>query len=630
MPKPDVTKLGWFDRTIDGCIVDSIPAGDAPKFVKVVLPGTDGSIIPVWWTGFPALAVSDTVSVRYSPGNAAQYVISGTSGATVSNGGGGWPAAGKAMINSTEYDSIVDAITASAAGDIIKLGQGTFAENLSLNKAVSLVGIDPLRTIITDSTSGDATIDITSDSAKVSGVTIAHTGAGTTAGCVATDNANVILENCILVKSSGAASVAYGFWMYGAGSARLTNCHISVTAGTVKRGLMTTLGAGAVTVEGGYISGDTRDLYTDQAGAVFTLVNAQLANGGIDCVGTLRGFATDDKGRDCGAVVKNTSGADRGRGSIGYVDSAGEFKTTTTANDNVAWNILTVATASSSYGFAKNKGNATVLYTGTAPSAGHWLVTSTTAAQAQRQTTMRPEIFAVCTAAGSGGSVEVLLLCNRKTVSAPNSSFLFAYSSGGNKMSTRDFVATLNGAANNVAKTFVYNAPSSGHENNLDLRAACTEQAIYNTTRSQTAWISSCNVGTNTVTCTSDSDLSAWANGDTVNIRSTVVVSGSSYYFGEFRFNSTANKPALATHVMMTLNANDTDVTQARFLTVHPYETFASSKQILQFTQVTSITNSMGLVFLPIIDGYIDVSWVCNATSGQMFASLQGWIVAEP
>lgn len=91
MRKPDFTKLGWFDKTFDNCTVTTIPAGATPKVLKVRLPGGDGPIISVWWSGFPSLAVNDTVSVRYSPGNQAQYVISGTSGATAS--GSGLPAA---------------------------------------------------------------------------------------------------------------------------------------------------------------------------------------------------------------------------------------------------------------------------------------------------------------------------------------------------------------------------------------------------------------------------------------------------------------------------------------------------------------------------------------------------------
>lgn len=294
MPKPDVTKLGWFDRTIDNCTVDDIPAGSTPKFIKVALPGEDGAIIPAWWSGFPNLAVSDVVSVRYSPGNQAQYVISGTSGSTATSSGGGWPAAGKAMIDDTQYDTIAAAITAATTGDVIKLGQGTFTENLSLSKTVTLLGLDPARTTITDASSGDATIDITADGAKIAGVTVEHTGAGTTAGCVATDNAGVVLENCILSKPSGSASVGYGFWMYGAGSARLTNCRVSATGGTTKRGLMTTLGSGSVTVEGGQIGGDTADIYTDDTGAVFALRNVTLANGLVDCAGVLN-WEPEDK-----------------------------------------------------------------------------------------------------------------------------------------------------------------------------------------------------------------------------------------------------------------------------------------------------------------------------------------------
>lgn len=81
--KVDKTKLGYFDRTIDGCQVTAIPAGTTPKFISVKLPGDDEAIVGAWWRGFPAgLAVNDYVEVRHTPKNQPQYVITGTSAGT--------------------------------------------------------------------------------------------------------------------------------------------------------------------------------------------------------------------------------------------------------------------------------------------------------------------------------------------------------------------------------------------------------------------------------------------------------------------------------------------------------------------------------------------------------------------
>jgi hypothetical protein len=195
------------------------------------------------------------------------------------------------------FPTIATAITAASAGDTILLYPGTYSGAVTLSKAITLAGLDPLTTIITDSTNSAPTIDVTADGARLQNLTITHTGAGTTAGVLATDNASLVVENCIITKSSGAASTSYGFWMYGAGSARLTNTRIANTAGTTKRGIQITNGAGTITVEGGQIGGDTADLYSDQSGAIITLNDPILTNASKDWVGTVRGAAFDTYGR---------------------------------------------------------------------------------------------------------------------------------------------------------------------------------------------------------------------------------------------------------------------------------------------------------------------------------------------
>jgi len=99
---------------------------------------------------------------------------------------------------------------------------------------------------------------------------------------------------------------------------------------------------------------------------------------------------------------------------------------------------------------------------------------------------------------------------------------------------------------------------------------------------------------------------------------------------GEFRFNSSAAKPTLACEVALILDANDTGVTQGKYVGIHPYETFAGAKVKLAQTQVSGLTNSLGTIFCPIIDGYICLYWGCNAASGQMCGELQGWTVLTP
>jgi hypothetical protein len=237
--------------------------------------------------------VSPTINGVYTAANV--LTIPNTSGLT----GGVW--LHKADGNRIFYWLLADAISAAASsGDTIKIYASTInlgsIAHLTVNKSVTIEG-EGAETIITSGENSAPTIDITADNVTLRNLTIKHTGAGTTAGCVGTDNTGVVLENCILTKSSGAASVSYGFWMYGAGSARLTNCRIANTAGTTKRGIMTTLGAGTVTVEGGQVGGDTADLYSDQAGAAITLNDPILTNASKDWAGTVRGEAFDTYGR---------------------------------------------------------------------------------------------------------------------------------------------------------------------------------------------------------------------------------------------------------------------------------------------------------------------------------------------
>lgn len=322
MPKPDVTKLGWFDRTIDGCIVDSIPAGDAPKFVKVVLPGTDGSIIPVWWTGFPALAVSDTVSVRYSPGNAAQYVISGTSGATVSNGGG-WPFDNVFAVSATnpgaDFASIQDANDDAGvgSGDALALDAETFSEALTISKALAIVAAMLGQCSVTDATNSAPTVNNSSAGVRLTGLAIYHTGAGTTAGCLYSASNNFFANMCTFSKTSGASGTAYGLWINGGSNVIVDNCILVASSGSgsnfggyVTGGAVTLLdctvtGSGSGTVRSLYITGGSvivdggyyvGSLEHDNVSGSIDLRGPTLISGFTNTAGTARGWYYDAGG----------------------------------------------------------------------------------------------------------------------------------------------------------------------------------------------------------------------------------------------------------------------------------------------------------------------------------------------
>ena len=118
--------------------------------------------------------------------------------------------------------------------------------------------------------------------------------------------------------------------------------------------------------------------------------------------------------------VKNSSGGTVAAKDVGYIDSEGEFRTTTTSRFQGAWCAVLVGNTAGNDVLVTAQGRVTVKYTSTAPSAGHFLSLSTTAGQAQRETESRPEVFAVCLAGGSGGEVDCLLLTRRAFVPQTN------------------------------------------------------------------------------------------------------------------------------------------------------------------------------------------------------------------
>jgi hypothetical protein len=106
----------------------------------------------------------------------------------------------------------------------------------------------------------------------------------------------------------------------------------------------------------------------------------------------------------------NGSGATANVGDIGYRDTGGYYVTTTTAN--LAASLYVVITGGV-YGDPINvarTGYVTVNYTGTAPSAGQWLTTSTSAGLAQRSTTKTFACFAVVIGDLGGGQCSAQLL----------------------------------------------------------------------------------------------------------------------------------------------------------------------------------------------------------------------------
>lgn len=202
----------------------------------------------------------------------------------------------------TKYSTLPLAVAAASAGDAIYLSPDTYdLSTTSLNPtvAITIFGDSPQSTIITGSGTG-ATIAIGAAGCTLRNLTIKHTAANTLAGPVASDQNNTVIENCILDKTSGATTTAYGYFAYGSVSHRLTNVRISVTAGTSKYGIFNNANSPTILVEGGQIGGDTADIYSDQAGAAITLSFPILSNGLRSWAGTLAGWYLDANDKPVG------------------------------------------------------------------------------------------------------------------------------------------------------------------------------------------------------------------------------------------------------------------------------------------------------------------------------------------
>lgn len=210
-------------------------------------------------------------------------------------GAGGWPNAGLAMINSTEYDTIPLAIAAAAAADIIKVGQGTDSGQTTVDEQVAIVGLSSRETILTHSTNSQATVIISAASVTLDRLTIASTGAGITAGALTSDQAGLKVLGCVLQKTSGAPTTSYGALITG-GDALFVGCTFNVSTGTNKNAIYQSSAASTVVLEGGEVLAGV--LNVEHASAVLELRGVKLASGVTFAgAGTVQGWYIDAAGQ---------------------------------------------------------------------------------------------------------------------------------------------------------------------------------------------------------------------------------------------------------------------------------------------------------------------------------------------
>lgn len=332
-----------------------------------------------------------------------------------------------------------------------------------------------------------------------------------------------------------------------------------------------------------------------------------------------------------GFAVKNTSGAVASPNDAGYIDGAGEYKTTTTEFDDVAWCVVLVGGSNNSDIFVARRGRVTVTLDGNC-SVGDFLYMSTTAGQATTETHVRPEVLGVAqtaNAGGAGGTCEALLHTQRVTRALTDSNYLLRVSSS----SDSDWLSTQNGAPAGAVVT--YNVPlTAGAENTIVPVTAngFAKHVLHNTTRGETALINTVNIGANTITVTNAADVAAWVNGNVLSVRSqtNLDLPQPNVYFFDVEMEDTAVVPALAVAIGLFLNFRDSGAA-LKVVTIHPYEVGASSKRKSYGTQLAAVFRQMADIIISLKQRRFCLSREASGAGTQItILSIQYVVVAVP
>lgn len=228
-------------------------------------------------------------------------------------------------------------------------------------------------------------------------------------------------------------------------------------------------------------------------------------------------------------MAKNGAGSTVDPGDVGYIGFDGTFKKITTEFSVEGWCVAVTGGADGADIFAARRGRVPVKYTGSAPATGDYLVTSSTSGMAQAQTVMRPEVFAVCQAPGSGGVVDALLLTQRAEYPiAPEPDVLRLNNHSGTLFSAS--IASVSGT--DVVYTSV-----TGNEDSIKpfVGNELGKVVLHNTSDGTEALIQNVDLGTNTITLT-DNAPAGWGNGDAITTNSQtntdlVIPTSSERYF---------------------------------------------------------------------------------------------------
>ncbi|MEE9365456.1 MAG: hypothetical protein V3W44_02115 [Dehalococcoidales bacterium] len=303
-----------------------------------------------------------------------------------------------------------------------------------------------------------------------------------------------------------------------------------------------------------------------------------------------------------GFPVENTSGAFAGPNDVGYIDEAGEYKTTTTEFGDVAWCVVLVGGSNGDDIFVTRRGRVTVALDGN-NSIGDFLYTSPTAGQGESKSYVRPELFAVAltaNGAGAGGTCEALLYTGRVTKPVTSSDFIIAI----NAASDSDWRSTCNGAPVGAVVTYSVGLTSGSEDTIVPTTATqLAKLVLWNTTKvpAESALIDSVDTGANTITVNNAADVAGWLNAEVIVVRSQEnAASPGGVFFFDLEFEDTSTVPELATGFGAYISTNDSGATNAIHY-LHPWEADATSKRQTFRTQTVGVAYNVTTPMIPII-----------------------------
>lgn len=335
--------------------------------------------------------------------------------------------------------------------------------------------------------------------------------------------------------------------------------------------------------------------------------------------------------------LRNSSGGALAAGDLVYLEYDAtygwECLTTTTANDPRTYAAVLVGGANGADVYVVRRGRVSVAYTGTAPAIGDFLVSSTSAGDSQisgtsGSSTMRPDVFGVALAVGSGGLVDCLLLPGLDFVPRTSSNAVLNHNVA---VSDSDFVALINagGSGGLTATNVPYDTVSSGAAINLDVVSGnIGKLVLHNTTRGTSALVSTATTASSFITLVSPGQT-GWADNDSITLRSQTNTATVAGRFFDVDVSQSTEIPVAACALVG--SAVMTDSGGASNVRFHPYEADATAKRMGATSPSAGVGATIPIVGLPLIGRKFCAEWDASG-AGTLTRNfrLLGWIEKTP